>query len=193
MFRSILIAFSILGLLFLALYWFRVKEYTTLEEALQKPEKVEFLNLSGKDLKTLPDELSTLNNLEILWLEKNPELNWEQACGILPRVPKLRALILSDCALDSLPACIANISGLNVLDLSGNPNLNWPQVFTLLARNPQLTALSLTNCNLTLLPGEALQATGIRKIFLMNNPISPENQLLLTRMLPHASLEFTIQ
>lgn len=193
MFRSILIAFSLLGLLFLAFYLFRVKEYTTMEDALKDPEKVEFLNLSRKNLKTLPDEMVTLNQLEIVWLEKNPELDWSQACGILPRVPKLRALILSECALDSLPACIADIPGLNVLDLSGNPNLNWPQVFTVLARNPQLTALSLTNCNLTLLPAEALKASSIQKIFLMNNPISPENQQLLTRMLPNANLEFTTQ
>ena len=80
MFRSILIAFSILGLLFLAFYLFRVKEYSTIEEALEQPNKVEFLNLTGKGLKTLSPEITKLPALEILWLQENPDLDWNTAC-----------------------------------------------------------------------------------------------------------------
>lgn len=190
MFRSILIAFSILGLLFLAFYLFRVKEYSTIEEAILEPEKVEFLNLTGKGLASLSPEITKLKALEILWLQENPDLDWNAACVELRQIPKLRALVLSTNQLKKLPSCITDLKSISILDLSNNPDLNWTETFELLSKMPELTVLSLTNCNLTTLPPQVIQLKGLQKIFLWNNSISPENQALLNRLLPGVSLEF---
>jgi Leucine-rich repeat (LRR) protein len=193
MFRSILIAFTLLGLLFFAFYLFRVEENSSMEQALQHPEKVEFLNLSGKKMTTLPVEINQLPDLEILWLQNNPEMDWLEACQHLPKVPKLRALVLSENKLENLPDCISDISHLNVLDLSTNPDLDWEKTFDQLSTMPDLTVLSLTNCNLTSLHPRIKTIKGLQKIYLWNNPINPANQSLLTRLLPGVSLEFAAQ
>lgn len=190
MFRSILIAFSILGMLFLAFYLFRVKEYSTIEEAILEPEKVEFLNLTGKGLTTLSPEITQLTNMEILWLQENPDLDWNEACNQLQQIPKLRALVLSTNDLKKLPSCLTDLKSIAILDLSNNPDLDWTETFEVLRKMPGLTVLSLTNCNLKTLPPQVIQLKGLQKIFLWNNSISPENQALLNRLLPGVSLEF---
>jgi Leucine-rich repeat (LRR) protein len=193
MFRSILIAFTLLGLLFFAFYLFRVEENSSIEQALQHPEKVEFLNLSGKKMTTLPVEITQLPDLEILWLQNNPEMDWQEACLHLPKVPKLRALVLSENKLKNLPECISEMNQLEVLDLSTNPDLDWENAFDQLRTIPELTVLSLTNCNLTSLHPKIKQLKGLQKIYLWNNSIDPANQEILTRMLPEVSLEFASQ
>jgi len=193
MFRSILIAFALLGLLLFAFYLFRVEENSSIEQALQHPEKVEFLNLSGKKMNALPVEITQLPELEILWLQNNPEMDWQEACIHLPQVPKLRALILSENKLKNLPDCISEMKQLQILDLSTNPDLDWEKSFDQLSTIPNLTVLSLTNCNLSSLHPKVKQLKGLQKIYLWNNSINPAKQEILTRLLPGVSLEFASQ
>lgn len=190
MFRSFFLAASILGLLFLGFYLFRVDEYTSMTEALKDPDDVEYLNLSAQNLSNLPPEITQLKNLEILWLDNNPKLNIEAECQNLKAIPKLRALVLSKIRMDTLPACIAGIKELSILDLSENPDLNMVQVFEVLETLPEITVLSITGCNISFLPPNAAKVKSLKKIFLMNNPISNTDKEKMTKMLPNINLEF---
>lgn len=190
MFRSFLTAVVLLGLLLFAFWLFRVHEFTNIQEAMETPEKVEFLNLSKQKMTTLPEELTQLPNLEILWLDSLSGLNWAQACTKLPRISNLRALVLSHHQLKNLPPCLGALPQLEILDISGNPDLDWENTFIQLSEAPNLNVLSLTNCKLTSLHPNIRKIKGLKKIFLMQNAFSAESQEAIHRLLPEVHLEF---
>jgi len=190
MFRSFLLAVGILALLFLGFYLFRVKEYTTFEQALMNPASVEWMNLSGKELKEIPEDLLKLPELEIVWFHDNPDLNLNSMCKVLPDIPKLRALVLSKTNLKTLPSCFVRLQKISVLDLSENPGMNLEQIFSILAYIPELTVISLTANELNSLPDNVIQLRGLKKIFLMGNDFTPEEEARLIKLLPECNLEF---
>ena len=53
--------------------------YTSMEFALEEPQKVYRLNLMLNDLVFMPNEISKLVNLQELDLSMNPDLNFKQA------------------------------------------------------------------------------------------------------------------
>lgn len=190
MFRSFLLAAGILILLFLGFYLFKVTEFTDLQLALKTPEKVEFLNLSNQNLKTLPKELKSLPALEILWLQKNPVLDLASSCEVLISIPLLRAIVISENNVTDIPECLQNIHTLRVLDVSENPNLNVSRLIQIIENMPELEVLSMTSCNLTTLPPEIVKIKHLKKIYLMDNPLSAETQNALATLLPNSNLEF---
>lgn len=123
------------------------KVYRSLERALEEPDKVYRLDLSGKKLKVLPEELRTLRNLNALDLSNNKlkEMpNWlgefvsmqefRASRNKLKEFPeaickwrRLKRLDLSRNALPGLPRCIGGLRELVSLDLWDNDLVDFPE------------------------------------------------------------------
>lgn len=118
--------------------------FSNLDEALKSPEAVLELNLEDQDLKTLPDSIATLVNLERLSLARNiglalPEALWSLAtlkyldahCIKMLRIPEglgrlvsLEVLKLGD-LFEELPASMQMLRNLRRLELDGVGKLQF--------------------------------------------------------------------
>jgi Leucine-rich repeat (LRR) protein len=190
MFRSILLGALFLGVLYLAFWWFKVEEFTSLEKALSSTEKVTFLNLSHQKIKTIPTSISKLQDLEILWLDDNPDIDLNQTCKTLRTLPKLRALVISGCHIDTLPKYIALLRHLTVLDLSDNPKIRLDLGIPALVQLSELTALSVTACHLKDLPPGFEKIKSLKKVFLMKNSIPVSRRKYWQTQLPDCNFEY---
>ena len=115
-------------------------------EIFELADTLEVLNLSGNSLSELPDDLSRLSNLRVLFCSENrftqlPEVL--SSCVHLEMVgfkanhirevapaaisPGLRWLILTDNQVSALPASISNCTRLQKLMLAGNQLADLPE------------------------------------------------------------------
>lgn len=91
--------------------------YTSLEEALRNPDKVEVLDLGGQKLGNLPAEIGTLTRLKKLVLYGN-ELKTLPA--EISKLTQLETLDLYDNKLKELPLALASLTNLTRLDIGNN-------------------------------------------------------------------------
>lgn len=163
------------------------KVYTSLEEALQEPEKVYRLKLnklSNRD--SLPEELfqltelreltvkgcrlcivnqniAKLQRLQILNLDKNKLLRLPESIGALQ---DLRLLVVSRNILETFPDAISKLKCLTSIDAWDNPLYVLPESITALQKT--LKTLDLRQIPLTKLEYEAMEA------------LLPETEILFT-------------
>jgi Leucine-rich repeat (LRR) protein len=192
----------------------KAKEFKSLEEALDKPDKVYKLNLSNKNLtvlpidigkfknlqkldlssnklKAVPKEIAKLRKLQSLNLSKNTTLNLSQVFGFFAKSKILTEIILTDNTIRLLPDNISKIQSIQTIDLSYNPELNLKQLFKTLCKLPNLKTLSLVECNLTTFPDEigGLKAS-LRELNLNWNRIPEAEQSRLKKLLPNTKIVF---
>ncbi len=109
--------------------------YTSLQEALRQPEKVEILDLGGQKIGVLPPEIGKLINLRKLILYSN-------ALRMLPpeiaTLQKLEILDLYDNHLRDLPLALASLQTLTRLDVGKNRLRNLPAPVTALVKLEKL-------------------------------------------------------
>ncbi len=123
-----------------------VRTYRILERALQHPDSVYRLDLSGKKLKKVPEEMRQLRNLNALDLGRNKlkelpgwmnELQYMQEFSAgrnkFTRIPNtvcqwkhLKRLDLHRNHIEGLPACMGNLKELFSLDLWSNDLGDFP-------------------------------------------------------------------
>ena len=123
-----------------------VTAFTDLDVALQQPEKVFSLDLSGQKLKEVPASISRFTNLNILDLSRNKLKEIPSFIGNMNSLQelrlsknKLKEFPLGVCELenldhldfgkngiDSIPSCIGRLQKLRVLDLWGNFISSFP-------------------------------------------------------------------
>ena len=108
-------------------------------EIFDLADSLEVLNLSGNRLSSLPDDLSRLHKLRVLFCSDNPFTELPASIGRCPNLemvgfkacrihhlpaealpPKLRWLILTDNQLERVPDEIGHCSRLQKLMLAGN-------------------------------------------------------------------------
>lgn len=131
-------------------------EYTSLTEALKNPSAVKSLNLSGKGLTYLSENISLLTNLERLNLSQN---NLTSLPKGLFKLKKLKTLNLTQNKLTSLPASIGNLKNLVTLEIGFNQISSLPKELNSLTK---LNRLVVMKNNLKSLPAElSLQALEI--------------------------------
>lgn len=98
----------------------------TSQPAAPAPKKdysqIKYLNLEGKNLKTLPDYVQEMVALETAKLAHNPKLDFDAVCEVLSKLP-VRELTFSTDA--PIPASIGKLSQLESLSLFDLPK---PQV-----------------------------------------------------------------
>ncbi|MCU0437367.1 MAG: hypothetical protein MUC49_05585 [Raineya sp.] len=91
--------------------------YTSLEEALKKPEKVEILILKNKGFKTFPVETFKFKNLQILNLDEN------QISEILSQINQLKKLVGFSIQMNQLKTLPNEFGELNLIELNLGENL----------------------------------------------------------------------
>jgi len=124
------------------------------------------LDLSGKNIKSLPPELAKLTNLTEL------DLSYNQLTSLPPEIGKLTnltRLFLSDNQLTSVPPELAKLTNLTRLDLSNNRLTSVPLK---LGQLTNLTWLSLSDNQLTSLPPQLLKLTNLEVLDLYNNQLT---------------------
>lgn len=133
------------------------------------------MNLSGNNLKSLPQEITRWDKLEKLDLSKNYGLRRTKANDntSLPQeiltLVNLRELIISECNLQRLPPIIWQMTNLHVLDVSRNKiNILVPEVGNL----SNLKKINLKHTNITSLPPEIVYCQDLEEILLWGNKIS---------------------
>jgi hypothetical protein len=192
----------------------KAREFKSIEEALEKPDKVYKLNLSNKNLtvlpidigkfknlqkldlssnklKTVPKEIAKLRKLQSLNLSKNTTLNLQQVFSFFGKSKTLTEIILTESTIRLLPDNISKIPSIVTIDLSYNPELNLKQLFKTLSKLPNIKTLSLVECNLTTFPDEiAGLKTSLRELNLNWNKISETERTRLKKLLPNTKIVY---
>jgi Leucine-rich repeat (LRR) protein len=85
--------------------------------------KIKYLNLEGKDLRALPDDVGEMTALETAKLGRNPRLDFHAVCEVLGQLPALRELSFTTDG--PVPENIGGLTALESLQLTG---FTTPQV-----------------------------------------------------------------
>jgi Leucine-rich repeat (LRR) protein len=144
------------------------RKTTSLANALADPAGVVRLGIIGAPIAVLPDEISSLGNLEILTLNGNGLQALPEALFELPR---LRVLNLFNNALTEIPAGLLRLTRLESLTLGDNPLRQLPDD---LAGCTSLRELNLANLpRLDFVQAWPLitQLAALEKLSLYQNPI----------------------
>ncbi len=91
--------------------------FTSLEEALRNPEKVQVLNLGGQDLTALPAEVGKCRNLRKLILQGNKLTTLPAE---IAQLTQLQELDLYDNKFKEMPLAVASLRTLKRLDIGKN-------------------------------------------------------------------------
>jgi internalin A len=181
-------------------------EVMTEEEVLQvivqaRRENATVLDLSGKQLTSLPATISQLTDLRTLDLRRNRLKRLSEVIGQLPnlqelylyenqltslpesigRLKHLVILGLSDNQLINLPATIERLQNLKILFLSGNNLTKFPPM---IGRLVNLVRLSLSENSLAELPPELGQLVNLQRLDVIANQLTslPESIGQLTNL-----------
>jgi internalin A len=124
------------------------------------------LDLSGRELTSVPLEATLLTNLSSLDLSNNQLTSLPAE---IARLTNLTSLNLSNNQLTSLPAEIARLTNLTSLNLSNNQLTSLPAEITWLMN---LTRLNLSANQLKSLPAEITQLTNLTSLNLGSNQLT---------------------
>jgi leucine-rich repeat protein SHOC2 len=124
------------------------------------------LDLSGKQLKALPEKLGHINYLTELNLGNNQLVNLPKNIGNLSNLTWLN---LEDNQLTSLPKSIGNLSSLTWLNLEDNQLVNLPVNIVSLSN---LNVLNIGNNQLTSLPQRIDKLDRLTELDLSGNQLS---------------------
>jgi len=141
-------------------------------------DEMEELDLAGRQLHAIPDEIGRMTALQSIYLDRNHLKTLPQTIG---QLPNLTTLVLSDNKLDSLPATLGNLTQLEFLDLKYNNLISLPASFGQLR---QLDRLELDHNQLDSLPAGFAQLSSLRSLILSNNQLDslPDNFGALTTL-----------
>ena len=127
----------------------RSKNYKDLNEALAKPDSVQWLTLRDQGLQSFPKEILQFKNLRYLDLSQN---KIESLPGNIGSLVQLTYVDLSGNSIAELPSSFANLQSLKNLyiDFNGLQNLDFD--FEVLSSLPTLHVLDLAGDRMRDLP-----------------------------------------
>lgn len=135
------------------------------EETRKNHQKV--LNLSHRDLKVIPAELSNLSSLRTLLLNDNQIIMPPEE---ISHLKNLECLSLEHNQLTLLPSLFSSLANsLQFLNLSDNPFMYLPPVVSQLVN---LRSLWLENVRLTSFPSDVCSIVSLERLSLAGNSIS---------------------
>jgi hypothetical protein len=163
------------------------------EEIFALADTLEILNLSGNALSSLPDDLSRLRKLRVIFCSDNHFSDLPEVLGRCPRLemigfkanqihrlsaaalPKsLRWLILTDNQLTELPAQLGSCTRLQKLMLAGNQLQSLPEE---MAACTNLELLRIAANRFTELPAWLLSLPRLAWLAYAGNPFSDINEI----------------
>ncbi len=111
------------------------KNLTSLPSEIRFFTNLQELELNGNQLQNLPEAIGNLTKLQKLWLLHNQLQSLPEVIGMLTN---LRYLFLSNNRLQSLPKAIENLTKLRDLDLGKNQLQSFPEVIGTLTQLQEL-------------------------------------------------------
>lgn len=160
----------------------RQSAFTSIEEAMTKPDEVYKLKLGGegKSLKEIPVEVFQFKNLQELDLSSN-------RISLLPdglfKLTNLQKLDLSFNQISEIPAGIKQLTNLKVLLCKGCRLVSLPSE---LGQLQNLEELDLFANHIKSFPPEMAKMAKLQKINLFRNGIAPEEFQKIKAMFPNA-------
>ncbi|MBO0592504.1 leucine-rich repeat domain-containing protein [Cellulophaga sp. E16_2] len=142
------------------------KNSYSLEEALQTPERIEYLDLSSKNLTEVPRGIGALTHLKTLDLSNNQLTTLPEEIGQLIHLEKL---ILNKNNLTRIPESILNLKELKDLRLDKNQISTLPKKIDKLAK---LEKLTLRDNRLSVLPKSFYNLLNLKELDLTSNTIT---------------------
>ncbi len=158
--------------------------FTNLTDALLRPNRVRFLNLTNAYLEVFPPGIFDLTNLESLNLGKNRIRELPPEIGTLRG---LQVLKLSRNLLRTLPGEIGRLKQMTELHVSRNEIESLPEKFWNLEN---LRLLNLGSNRLTSIPDDIRSLKSLRELELDENPIPREERQRIEQLLPNVSVEW---
>jgi hypothetical protein len=172
-------------------------------------DSLEILNLSGNSLSTLPDDLSRLGKLRVIFCSDNRFTQLPEVLSTCPQLemvgfkansigeiaaaaiaPGLRWLILTDNQISALPDAIGSCTRLQKLMLAGNQLADLPEA---MASCVGLELLRISANRFKVLPEWLLQLPRLTWLAFGGNPVSkaPHTPTTARARLPWAELTLT--
>ncbi len=157
-------------------------------------DTLEVLDLSGNQLRALPDDLTRFTRLRILFASNNPFTELPSVLGRMPQLemvgfkacqishvpanslpPQLRWLILTDNHITSLPSTLGNCPQLQKLMLACNQLQDLP---TSLVQCQRLELLRIASNRLTQVPPVIFALPQLAWLAIAGNPMTQKSELL---------------
>ncbi len=144
----------------------QVQRFTDLSEALDNPQQVYILDLEDAGIKSLPQSIGLLTNLQVLILNDNFLDSIPSSIGKLTNLQILRA---ENNNLKTLPASIGNLTNLEEIALANN-KISWlPYSFRHLVN---LEKLDLSNNRLSVIAFSMKNMNNLVSVDLSKNKFS---------------------
>ncbi|MBI1266058.1 MAG: hypothetical protein GC193_01370 [Cryomorphaceae bacterium] len=159
------------------------KMFRSAEEALETPEPVYRLDLSGKRLKEIPPEVFELKYLQELILDKN---KLHELPAELLQLKNLQRLSVSHNHLEEFPAFVCNLKNLRYIDFSDNEISKLPDE---IHRLQKLEELILWSNIIGYYPGTMMRLTNLKLLDLMHNEMSINEQERIFNMFPDTEVK----
>ena len=147
----------------------RGRGLSSLPEEVAEMTKVRMVYLGGNALTALPAPLVAVAG-ELLALELGPNPLASLDDGAIARFTRLTQLDLRETTLTRLPEALDRLP-LRELTLHGNPQLDVAQALSVAARIPTLRWLTLSACELREVPAGVLALRQLERLYLGGNPI----------------------
>ena len=164
--------------------WDRKNNFSNFPHELFDLKKLEYLNLTYCQIKSLPTEISELKELNILVLDDNKLAELPKA---IMDLPNLERLYVEANNLSSLPAEIGNFKKIRIIDLSGNDINSLPPEIGKLS---SLRAFFLESNKLNVLPNEVRYLTNLLELDIGYNEFLPEEKQKIKKLLPNCEIKF---
>jgi Leucine-rich repeat (LRR) protein len=162
-----------------------ITAFTSLEEALKKPDKVIKLELKRKKYKNFPKEILAFKNLQYLNLSKNHITQLPEEIG---QLKNLQYLNISKNGLEELPPEIGDLINLYYLNANQNDlNSLPPQIGKL----QKLKNLDLWSNNIDRFPEELKELKNLMLLDLRVILIPDAEQTHIKTLLPNAIIYFS--
>ncbi len=154
------------------------KQLTSLPSTIGQLTDLRTLDLRNNCLKRLSEVIGQLPNLQELYLYENQLTSLPESIG---RLKSLAILGLSDNQLINLPLAIERLADLKILFLSGNNLTIFPLSISKLV---SLVRLSLSENSLTEIPSEVSQLVNLQRLDIVSNKLTslPESIGKLTNL-----------
>lgn len=143
--------------------------FDTLSTDIEKLNKLEFLDLEGNNLTTLP---ATINSLKLLKELYAPNNHISKIDIDFKELQSLKILGLGDNKLTTIPESVFELPDLEALDLSNNQFTSIPAKINQLVN---LKVLSFSGNNLASLPPELFELKKIKELYLSDNKLAKED------------------
>jgi len=144
---------------------FNTDTFSVFPKEIFRYRKLRKLAIGGCPVKSLPDSIDVLSELESLQIEG------DSLVALTPglfRLKNLRELYLSDMKLDSLPAAIGQLSKLEILSYQGEPIHTLPES---IGRLTHLRELNLRMAGIDSLPASIAFLPSLKEIELYGNDL----------------------